>query len=418
MRSYSRRDLLATVGAAVTTTGVVGATRPSGETAAPSGRTTDRTAATATPPASGAPLYRYDAANTGVTDATGPMAPPTQLWRRRLDAGLYGPPAVVDDTCYVTTGDGRLRALDATSGERSWSVRAADRLLTTPAVGTTGVHLCNENRVVRSVTAAEGSERWSVGDRFRGGGQTPPTLANGLVIGAGGDGRVFAFDTETGRADWVATLPRVVTRPLATDGRRVYVPLDERLVAVDARRAGGSSESGDGVGGDESNGATGPTARSTNWRRQTDTAIRSGVAVGGGLVHVGTDDGVLAVRRKDGELAWRFETGGAVVGTPAPTGESTVAATTEGTVVGLDPDRGIPQWTTRLDGRVGQGPVVADETVYVVQSDGTVVALSLEGTVQWRLDHEATVPTTPVVLSGRLYLADWDGTLTAYGREN
>lgn len=418
MQAYSRRDLLGTVGAAVTTTGVVGATRPSGETAEPRGRTTDRTAATATPPASGAPLYRYDATNTGVTDATGPTAPPTQLWRRRLDAGVYGPPAVADDTCYVTTGDGRLRALDATSGERSWSVRAADRLLTTPAVGTTGVHLCNENRVVRSVTAADGSDRWRVGDRFRGGGQTPPTLANGLVIGAGGDGRVFAFDTETGRANWVVTLPRVVTHPLATDGRRVYVPLDERVVAVDARPGGERSGSSGADDGDGSDGPTGPVVRSTDWRLRAGAPIRSGVAVGSGLVHVGTDEGVVAARHKSGELVWRFEADGAVVGPPAPTDEVTVAATTDGAVVGLDPDRGIGEWTTRLDAGVERGPVVADETVYVVQTDGTVVALSLDGTVQWRLDHDATVPTTPVVLDDRLYLADWDGTLTAYDAES
>ncbi|MEZ3116992.1 PQQ-binding-like beta-propeller repeat protein [Halobaculum sp. MBLA0147] len=417
MRSYSRRDLLATVGAAVATTGVVGATRPSGETAEPRGRTTDRTAATA-PPASGAPLYRYDATNTGVIDATGPTAPPTQLWRRRFDAGVYGPPAVVEDTCYVTTGDGRLRALDATTGERSWSVRAADRLLTTPAVGTTGVHLCNENRVVRSVTTAEGSDRWRVGDRFRGGGQTPPTLANGLVIGAGGDGRVFAFDTETGRADWVVTLPRIVTRPLATDGRRVYVPLDERLVAVDARRAGEPSDSSDEDGGGDSDGPTGPAVRSTSWGLGTDAPVRSGVAVGGGLVHVGTADELLAVRRESGEPRWRVETDSPVVGAPALTELLTVAATAGGAVVGLDPEVGAVRWRTALDGRVERGPVVADETVHVVRTDGTVVALSFDGTVQWRLDHDATVSTTPVVLDDRLYLADWDGTLTAYGSGN
>lgn len=158
--------------------------------------------------------------------------------------------------------------------------------------------------------------------------------------------------------------------------------------------------------------------RGTHEERTTDEA--SAPAVADGRVFVATGAGVVALRFRDGEEAWRNS--GVAPNTTGPTygyGEEFVppVADSDGTVyvggrealVALDADDGSERW--RFDG-VGavRTPAVHGGTVYA-GTDGTVVAVdAADGTEHWtaEVDVEGGFPAVAngtVVVAGSRTIA-------------
>ncbi|MEO6799369.1 MAG: outer membrane protein assembly factor BamB [Rhodanobacter sp.] len=149
-----------------------------------------------------------------------PTVQVTRLWHARVgdgagESGVRLRPTVVDGVLYADSTDGKLAAIDATSGKTLWSkssrthgwfgwgdkkrkdamyaggpVVSGDLL----AVGTLDGH-------VYAVNAKDGSPRWEAELDTQV--LTSPVIVGGQVVVRGGDGRVYSLDAVTGKRQWV-----------------------------------------------------------------------------------------------------------------------------------------------------------------------------------------------------------------------
>jgi outer membrane protein assembly factor BamB len=104
----------------------------------------------------------------------------------------WSSPAVVDDTVYLTSATGELRALDAASGELRWSsdVTGGAELVSSPAVAAGVVYLGDANGVLYAVDAATGEVAWHVN---AGSFLSAPAVVGGVIYVGGDDGVLRAF---------------------------------------------------------------------------------------------------------------------------------------------------------------------------------------------------------------------------------
>lgn len=409
MHHFSRRSLLKTTAAGLTLTAT----------------TTTATTATATPtgdPATdGVPMFLYNAANTGVTDASGPTETPAELWTVTIGTGVYSPPAIGETFCYSTTVDGRLVTVERRTGEEFWEFDAGDALLTTPALGEERVYLANENRDIYALDRRTGTVEWRIEDFVQGNGATAPVLANGLVHVGGSNGVVHAFDAETGRPHWRIQFPGALLSSFAVRGNNLYAATDRAVYALDASRVEESEREDQRSAGDDedSSGATDgslaePVARERSWGKRLDAQVRASPAVRNEQVVVGTDEGVTALDATEGTVEWTTRGTETIRGSPAVTGDRVYAGTADGEVVAYTTKGGFEQWRQQVGRRIDTPVIVADGTLYAASTDGVVAALSpSDGTIQWEIQRDHVAPTAPHAVDDRLYLADWDGTLSA-----
>jgi len=122
---------------------------------------------------------------------------------------------------------------------------------------------------------------------------------------------------------------------------------------------------------------------------------------------------VYAVRLRDGRQLWRARVG-SVAAPLAFDGEGIYAATEEGLVLRLEPERGATLWRVALSGAVRAGPVVTPNGLVVVTTTDTLYLLDHQtGGVRSRLQLPGTVLATPATDGRRVYLTTTNGRVVA-----
>ncbi len=389
-----------------------------------------------------------------------------RLWRVSLDDRFRpvnhddaGSVTVADDTLYVVDGDGRVIAVDATTGERRWRT-ALSAAATTPTVAN-GRLLVPVTEDGRQHTVALDAETGDVVWRGPDGDRSldSPTVAGGVVY-AGRPTGLTALDGQTGekrwQTDWWADTPVVV------DGTAYVIEHSfdaeaDRLRAVDTGHDASSCDSrvrlATGPGHDT---PTGPTAgvtldptrpavgeptrfdatpstggaglRGYEWSFDDGTNT-TGVTTTHSFERPGTHSVRLSVTDADGDTDTVVESVDSGVRwarrlslpvSSAPTvADGTVyvggATETGGGVVAVDADSGQTVWHHPLDGYVAGAPTVAADTLYaaVGGETGKLVALDTDtGTPRWRLST-GLMRSAPTVVDGVVYAGSYDHTLYA-----
>lgn len=293
---------------------------------------------------------------------------------------------------------------------------------------------------VREVWSADtgwgGTEKWI---------RLAPFADGGTVYAANYTGEVSAWKLDGGERAWRVDLDTELSAGVGGDGETVYVGTAEGEVVALAR--------GDGE---------------ERWRKDLGGELLAPPAGGSGAVVVRTVDGrLIALRADDGEREWIFTSdvpslslrgngaplrvpGGVLVGLDngqlaalserngqalwqtviaEPTGRSPVermvdidgaiglgsnvayAATYQGEIAQVGPQRGDVQWSREMSSYAGLG--VDRSRVYVSTADSHVVALDQEdGSTRWRqekLAHRRLTAPVPVPGTPFLVLGDYDG---------
>ena len=133
------------------------------------------------------------------------------------------------------------------------------------------------------------------------------------------------------------------------------------------------------------------------WSTDTELPLSAGPAAGEGVVVSGATDGTLiALDAKDGKERWRTRLSSEVLAPPVVAGGLVLVRTVDGRLSALTLDKpdvkwAIEQQVPRLSLRGTAPPTVAGDTVYAGFDNGRVVAIELaSGDTQWE-----TVVTTP-----------------------
>lgn len=301
-----------------------------------------------------------------------------QRWRVRVadpserGRGMAGGLAFADGKLFATTGFGEVVAIDPSNGGLIWTRKIGAPIRSAPTVSGNSVYAIAANNRLYALDAANGQVRWShTGIEEPTGllGGAGPSLAPGVVVAPYSSGDIFALRQESGLelwADSVSALRRGranlsdVTANVVIDGPiAIASGLSGRMIAVDVRSGGRVWEQQAGGG-------------STPWL-DGDTVFA-----------VTASNQVVALSRTNGQVIWvrqldRFRdpdsrTGPIIWSGPVLAGGRLVVVGSHGTAALIDPRSGDVTESLELRTGASVAPIVANETLYVLDDSATLTA--------------------------------------------
>ena len=254
---------------------------------------------------------------------TGPLMP--WPWGHESGDVYTSSPTFVDGTVFFGAGDGRVYAVDASTGKERWRASTGGRVRSSPAVDGSRVYVGSADGRVYAFNRSTGAVAWKFDTEGvklesknfgydRRTVQSSPAVVNGTVFVGARDGWLYALDAATGAERWRFDhkISWVNTSPAVLDGVVYAGSSDGQFV-----------QAVDGSSGKEL------------WRTTTGTTWSS-PSVAGDVVYAGDGQGRLhALDRKSGKLLWSFRTGSTVHSSPTPAGDLVIVGSTDGGVYAI-----------------------------------------------------------------------------------
>lgn len=318
------------------------------------------------------------------------------VWERQVRSptspreALFGGGVAFDEgRVYVTNGAGDVAALNAATGEPVWMVKPGGPLRGAPTIAG-DVYVISQDNQIYALNADNGERRWQGSGSFELAGvfgSAAPAFAQSTLVAGFSSGELTAYRFENGQVVWqdaltrtgvstqVGTLSDVDADPVIDNGRVFAVGQGGRMVAVEL--------------------ITGQRA----W--ELNIAGISTPWVAGEWVFVVTDRAqLLAVSRSSGRIRWMTQLPD--FRRPERRGE---------------PDRNTGRVRVRPgEGQIfWRGPVLAGNRLVLVSSEGQLVYVSpADGSVLSTTETRGSHSLPPVVANNTLYLLDDSGRLTAW----
>ena len=347
-------------------------------TAQVAGATNKRRLAAA-PVIGGGSLFVYD--TNGVVTAfnadTG-----AKLWTKSFVAekgdnenAIFGGGVSYDSgSVYVATGLGEVAALSATDGSQKWKVKPAGPLRGAPTIGFDAVYVMTQDNQIVSLNAADGKQLWNESASVSQAGVfgvAAPSAGQGTIVAGYSSGELVAYRYENGRqllsdalartsiSTEVGSLTDVDADPIIDRGRVYALGQGGRMAAYEL--------------------VTGQRI----W--ELNLAGISTPAVAGDWVFTLTDRAqLLAIARGTGKVRWlnqltRYRNEEKRKGPvfwvgPVLAGNRLWIANSEGQLAYADPAEGTMTPYGDLDHPVSLAPVVANQTLYVLDDSGRITA--------------------------------------------
>ncbi len=284
----------------------------------------------------------------------------TVAWELRGGAA-FGPPAIVGDTVYVGSADGRLYAVAISGGRERWRYKADEDLSTRPAVAHGLVLVASLQDTVFAVDAATGAWRWhhrreNKRADFTIHGAAAVATGPEAIYAAWSDGFAAALDPASGAARW--------ERQVAPEGNH----LDVDALALDGGRLYAAAYSGAVLALDAASGAT-------RWTFAAPGAAQ--LALAEGLVVAVTPAGVTGLAPADGGVVWTAPLGGTPAGAPVVAGPWILVPAGGGGLRWIEAASGRTLRVFDPGTGVSGSPAVAGSRVYVLSNGGDLLALDL-----------------------------------------
>ena len=333
------------------------------------------------------PMFRGDAAHTGVYDAAGAPAFTNVKWKFHTDGRVFSSPAVVKDTIYFGSTDHYLYAVDRETGKLKWRAKTGSLVTSSPAIAGGTVYFASFDGFFYASDAETGKLKW----KFQTGGErrftgthlhgsqpvgesmpdpfdfylSSPTVWDGKVYFGSGDGNVYALDAASGKLAWKFKTNDVVhASPAIAEGTLFIGSWDSYFYAINA----GSGK--------------------LKWRFKTgedpdihnQVGIQSSATVADGMVYFGCrDSNLYALDAKTGEKKWVFNNKGSwVIGSPAVKGGKLYFTTSDsGMFYALDARTGDAVFSLKYSWPMFSSPAVAGKMLYVGSHEGKLLAIDL-----------------------------------------
>jgi outer membrane protein assembly factor BamB len=281
------------------------------------------------------PTNRADPRNDNRNAAFG-LFPVTELWNLPLNNLLLAPPAFKDDRGYFPIGDGQLAAYDVRHGTLLWIAPVHAQFQ--PILGEHLIFVVEPNAIV-ALRDNTGVEAWRV--TLTEPLAAPVTCHNGwLVATTSASGSVLAYRASDGALMWRQDLDALTHAPVAIADNRVYVPMqDSRIIALQV-------DTGEPV-----------------WEHRLGGPPNDILATSDFVYAGSTDNFFYALRVRDGTIAWRWPTGGDVVGLPVADQRLVYFVSFDNVLRALDKNTGNLRWKRPLSFRPTRGLVVMGDAV-------------------------------------------------------
>ncbi|MEL6335771.1 MAG: PQQ-binding-like beta-propeller repeat protein [Pseudomonadota bacterium] len=291
------------------------------------------------------------------------------------DEGFGGGLATVGGRVFATTGFGEVLALDAAGGEVLWRTRLGAPVRAAPAVADGIVVAVARDNSAFGIDAGTGEVRWRAQGATSGAGLlggASPAIAGGGAVLPFGSGEIVAVGLQNGRRFWSAAI---------SGGRRGLA------------RSAISDVTGDPV-------IVGQLAIAANQAGR-----------------------IVALIGRNGQRAWTRSVG--ATGPIWAAGDSLFLVTDTALLMRLSAQNGATIWQQQLpafedeedrEDPIGySGPVLVEGRVLFTSSEGELFAFEgVGGSPVGVTDLAGGSVTGPVVLEDTLYVLNDDGTLEAY----
>lgn len=290
-------------------------------------------------------------------------------------ATVFGGGASYDDgMVYVTTGLGEVAALDAAKGTIKWRVKPLGPLRGSPAVAYGAVFVMTQDNQIAALSATDGTQQWKEsGSLAQTGvfGVAAPAVGQGTIVAGYSSGELVAYRYENGRQLWsdalartsiatsVSTLTDIDADPLIDNGRVYALGQGGRMAAYEL-------VTGQRVWELNLAGISTPAIAGEWIFTLTDEDKLLCIAKTTGKVRwLSQLPRYLAVKKKKGDILW---TG------PVLAGNQLWVASSEGELATASVDDGKLTRAFHLDGGISLAPIVANNTLYVLDNTGRITA--------------------------------------------
>lgn len=267
------------------------------------------------------------------------------------------------------------------------------------------------NNFVHAVKLSDHTEAWrypAKADAKKVFFATPALTSDGQLIIGSYNHSLYSINTETGSENWnFAAKSRFIAGPLVLNDV-IYAPNDDgNLYAVDLQGNEVWQAPFNAGGQIWSTPATAPDCNclyvasmnhfvySVNiangqqiWKSDLGGSVVGTPAVGDGKLYIGSfNNEMLALDSANGNILWRHKTDGGAWAGPSlnKAGDTLYFGDTKGSFYALSAADGSPVWgTVEADGSITSTPSVTEDHVYFTTDAGTIYALNLDGSIDWK----------------------------------
>jgi len=336
-------------------------------------------------------MFRGDPHQTGVARSALPERL-VRLWSHQADAGVSSTAAVVDQTVYVGTDDGRLLALELETGKPRWTYTAREAVISGICVNEGRAFFGDGSGMFHAVDVKTGQKTWTFETQAEI--RSSANVSDGAVLFASCDSTLYCLDAKTGRERWrvesggpVYASPCIMTDTASTAG------CDGVMQFIDLKTGE-------------------PRAEVSLGHNVASPAFHAGNLYAATVIN-----GLHCVDVATAEVLWSFGTKdlGELHASPAAGPWGVIIATRDGKVIRLD-DGGVEQWRFSATAGVASSPVVVGGRVFFGSDDGTLYAVGLDdGKRRWRVATGSSITASPAVARGRLVVGTEDGHVLCFG---
>lgn len=288
--------------------------------------------------------------------------------------GFGGGPCFWNGRLFVATGYAEVLALDPNDGKILWRKNVSSPVHCAPTVVDNRIFVVTVDNELIALSAADGQQQWSHNGIPETGsllGSASPAVEGNIVVVAYTSGELFAIRVENGRVLWsenlasgrnpgtMEALADIHGRPVIDRGRVFAVSHSGRMLAIELR-------TGNHIWEQELGGSHEP------W------------SVGDYVFVLTNDNEVVCLTRDEGKVRWAvdlasyedmkkkedpIEWAGPVMG-----GGQLIVLSSTGVAMFLSALDGTTQWQTGMSDKGYLGPVIADNTLYLLTDDANLSA--------------------------------------------
>lgn len=365
-------------------------------------------------------MFQRDFGRTGYVAVAGWTPRLEAEWTFETDAPFLSSPAVVGKMLYASTGDSRIVALNADSGDLLWQKHTTGPIDSSPTVAGDLVYVGLRDRRILALDRNTGVSVWE----FEAGGwvSSSSVVKDGFIYFGSGDGNIYALDANSAEVMWTYQTDDGIASSISIDDdiltvgsrdRHIYV-LDlktgrHRAIFQTPSRVENAPVIANGdVYVSTSSGTvrafevtarelpfekavrriwaqlwvwqmapTPPFPNSHRWISSYEGMILGNMAIGDGRLYLPHSEGILnAVDTETGKSLWKFDTGhDKLRSTPLIVGDTVLIGASNGILYGLDSDTGYEKWRFPTGGEIRTAPVFANDTLYLASGDGILYAI-------------------------------------------
>ena len=262
--------------------------------------------------------------------------PLQQRWSTDLEQPPVAPPVFDAEHAYVPLRDGTLAAVNLVDGSIAWSAERSTRF--SPAAGD-GIVVVAEEGTLLGLRASDAALLWKtdVGAAV----SAPLVWNTGWLVAALESGEIVVLRGADGFEFWRHQVSGPLDIRPSVSGHELFLPVrDGRVLAFDLE--------------------TGQLL----WERVLGGSPQEILAPDDLFVGA-TDNYFYRLSRSDGRMRWRWRTGGDVEGLAAVDERRVMFVSLDNILWALDRDSGVQQWRRPLRGRPSGGPQIVAEMALV-----------------------------------------------------